>query len=98
MIITINGKEKVCRLTEEGINHIHDYIDELSAKRKEILDAGKDTANETPLPNMNDIVSDIQTFFDDEFMEYCNGWGVTDHYNADWPLRLEFGKDIEYLL
>ena len=23
--------------------------------------------------------------------EYCNGWGVTDNYNADYPLYLKRG-------
>ena len=94
MILTINNEEKPCRLTQEGIEEVKRYINELKAKRKEILDAKLDTASETPLPDMQDIVSDIETFFNDEFMEYMNTWGVTDNYNADWPLHLEFGKDI----
>ena len=94
MILTINGKEKSCRLTQEGIEKVKDYIRELKAKRKEILDAKLDTADETALPDMQDIISDIESFFDDEFMEYMNNWGVTDDYNSDYPLHLKFGKDI----
>lgn len=80
-------------VTKEGLSKISDYISELEAKRKEILDAGLDTAEE-PLPTAADIINDIQFAYDAEFKEYCNGWGVTDEYDADRPLQLELGKDF----
>ena len=95
MVLQIDGIRKPCRLTREGMEKVKAYIAELEAKRKEILDAKLDTANETALPDIQDITSDIEWFFDDELMEYMNNWGVTDDYNSDYPLHLVFGKDIE---
>lgn len=94
MVIKIHNKDVPCMLTEHGLTTVTGYIKELRAKRKEILDAGKDTAEDTTIPTLNDIISDIEWFFDEDLMEYCNNWGVTDNYNADWPLRLEFREDI----
>ena len=96
MVLTINGNKKSCKLTQQGIMKAKDYIKTLEKKRKEILDAKLDTANETALPTMEDIVSDIECFFDDNLMEYCNSWGITDSYSADIPLCLDFGKDIDF--
>lgn len=73
--------------TELGKDEVDLYLKELKAKRKEILDAGKDTAKETMLPTYGDIEMDIE-YFEDENGEYCNGWGVTDNYDADYPLFL----------
>ena len=85
------------KLTEEGKTNVASYIRELEAKRKEILDAGKDTADETPIPTEEDILSDIDSFIDlndPDGICYYNSWGVTDHYDADAPLGLELGCDI----
>ena len=85
------------KLTEEGKANVAFYIRELKAKRKEILDAGKDTADETPIPTEEDILSDIDSFIDlndPDGICYYNGWGVTDNYEADRPLALTFGQDI----
>ena len=87
----------VYKLTESGIETIKSYIIELKAKRKEILDAMKDTANETFIPTEEDIISDIDWFIDlDDTDEVCyyNCWGVTDNYDADTPLALYVGHDI----
>lgn len=78
-------------LTNEGIKVCDKYITELIAKRREILDAGKDTADETSIPSIEDIECDLNNFplWDGD---YFNGWGVTDHFDSDYPLSLEFGK------
>ncbi len=76
-------------LTELGKQEVDTYIREAKAKRKEILDAGIDTAEETQLPDEDDILMDIAHFEEDG--EYCNGWGVTDNYDADYPLYLKRG-------
>lgn len=76
-------------LTELGKKEVDTYIREAKAKRKEILDARIDTADETELPNEDVILMDIEYF--EENGEYCNGWGVTDNYNADYPLYLKRG-------
>lgn len=69
------------------------FIAELKAKRKEILDAGIDTAYETELPTVQDIENDInwQDVVEDD---YYNGWGVTDHYDSEYPLGLKLGEDF----
>ena len=79
------------KLTAIGLKKVNAYIDELVAKRKEIMDAGLDTADETTLPDVNAIMDDIEAF--EENGEYLNGWGVTDNYNSDYPLNLVRGDD-----
>ena len=83
------------KLTEQGKKECKIYINELKAKRKEILDARLDTADETEIPTIDDIVSDLSYGAGaDEDSNYYNNWGVTDNYNGDYPLRLELGKDF----
>lgn len=79
------------KLTKIGKTKVKTYIAELKAKRKEILEAGLDTADETILPNEEDILNDIE-FFEEE-NEYYNNWGVTDNYNGDDALYLKRGED-----
>lgn len=81
-------------LTDVGEEKVLHYLAELKAKRKEILDAGKDTVDETELPTIEDILLDIYNF--EEYNEYYNNWGVTDNYDSDWPLHLE--ECIDYWL
>ncbi|MCR5279791.1 MAG: hypothetical protein K6E19_10175 [Lachnospiraceae bacterium] len=78
-----------------GKQRAKEYIRECEAKRKEVLDAGKDTANDTMLPTLEVIEEDINFLGLDDQGEYCNGWGVTDHYDADYPLLLKLYRDIE---
>ncbi len=89
------GTNIECILTPKAEQYVRWYINELAAKRKEILDAGIDTADSTNLPTEEDIISDIETFFGtDGIEEYCNCWGVTDERNADEALCLKLGRDI----
>lgn len=85
-------------LTENGREIAEDYIRELEAKRKEILDAGKDTADETVLPTVDVIQEDIVfcgvNWDDPDGPCYYNGWGVTDHCDADYPILLKYGRDF----
>lgn len=70
------------------------FIRECEAKRKEILDAGIDTADETYLPTAQDILDDVNVGVGlDEENEYFDSWGITDHYNSH-PLSLVVGEDI----
>lgn len=70
------------------------FIRVCEVKRKEILDAGIDTADETELPTAQDILDDVNTSVGlDEENEYFDSWGVTDHYNSH-PLSLVVGEDI----
>lgn len=82
-------------LTEHGKKCVEDYIAELKAKRKEILDAGKDSADD-PLPTADDILSDVNDLGVDDDGEYYNGWAVTNNYDADYPLLLKVGRDLAY--
>ena len=79
------------KLTQIGKRKVKFYIKNLKSKRKEILDAGKDTVDETKLPTIKDIIADIEAF--EENGEYLNNWGVTDNYDSDFPLWLERGED-----
>ena len=81
--------------TEKGKEKVKAYIKELEAKRKEILDAGKDTADDTYIPTLEDILDDASYWVDEESREYYNSWGVTDNYNADDAICLILGEDIE---
>lgn len=87
-------------LTEEGLQHVNFYINELWAKRIELLDAQKDTADDAEIATVADILSDIDEETTEEVdgvLEYINGWPVTDNYEADYVLRLEYGKDFVWL-
>lgn len=81
------------KLTEQGIKECERFIAECNAKRKEILDAKIDTANDITLLTIEAIESDIEVFIDEDG-EYCNCWGVTDNYSSDYPVCLELGKDF----
>ena len=82
------------KFTEKGLEKVYSFIAECEAKRKEILDAGKDTANETNLPTEEAILDDLEFTGVDEDGEYYNGWGVTDRYDSDEPLSLTLGTDF----
>ena len=70
------------------------FIRVCEVKRKEILEAGIDTADETELPTAQDILDDVNTSVGlDEENEYFDSWGITDHYNSH-PLSLVVGEDI----
>lgn len=77
-------------LTERGIKECERFIAECTAKRKEILDARIDTADDTRLPTLEDIESDIEEFIDEDG-DYYNCWGVTDGYSSDYPICLTLG-------
>ena len=81
-------------LTESGKKAIHSYLEEMKAKRKEILDAGKDTADYTNLPTEEEIFEDFMSLGFDEDGEAYNSFGVTDNYEADRALSLTRGKDV----
>lgn len=82
-------------LTEKGREKVTWFIKECAAKRKEILDAGIDTADDTNLPTEEDIVSDLNYGVGiDEDGDYYNCWGVTDNYSSDAPCCLEVGIDF----
>lgn len=82
-------------LTETGRRKVADFILECTAKKKEILDADLDTADETSLPTEEDIVSDLNCGIGvDEERDYYNSWGVTDHYDSDSAISLSINEDF----
>lgn len=80
------------RLTEEGRRKAEQYIRSLHDKQKEILDAGKDTADDIVLPTVEGIEDDIEWCEDDDGTSW-NCWPVSDHYDADLPICLKKGVD-----
>ena len=83
------------KLTEKGLNTINSFIKEIETKRKEILDAGLDAADLTPIPTIEDIICDIECFVDEEG-DYYNGWGVTDDTKYDMQINLI--KDTDFYI
>lgn len=80
--------------TKAGHEKVKLFLDELYAKRKEILDAGKDTLNSTSVEiTEDDIRDDIEFVGLDENGEYINCWGVTDHCDSA-PICLKLGEDF----
>ena len=80
--------------TVNGYRTVKRFIAECAAKRKTILDAGIDTADETELPTTQDILDDVNDGVGlDEDNEYYNCWGVTDHFGSQ-PLAMIVGEDI----
>lgn len=82
------------KLTNNGIEKCKNFISECKAKRKDILDAELDTAEDTILPTIADIESDVNAFGVDEDGDYFNYFGVTDTYNSDYPISLTLGVDF----
>lgn len=80
--------------TPKGREKVNHFIRECEVKRKEILDAGIDTADEATLPTAQDILDDVNVGvgldFEDEYFDY---WGVTDHYSSH-PISLVVGEDL----
>ena len=79
-------------LTEHGERIVEAYLVKLRAKRKEILDAHKDTADMN-LPTKEVILDDIEYFLE-EMGGYINSWGATDTFNANTRLSLHQGVDF----
>ncbi len=99
------------KLTVTGKKKAQQYINELNAKRKEILDAYPDPADETKIPSISDIENDVAwdidaskgiSFDSDKglkitYSEYVNAFGVTDDVNADSALVLTINDDFEVI-
>lgn len=91
---TIQAANTEYLLTQSGKEVVANFIRNCEAKRKEILDAGIDTTNETNLPTEKDILSDLNYGIGiDDDGDYYNHWGVTDNYDSD-IISLSFKKDF----
>jgi hypothetical protein len=86
--------ENMYELTEKGIDKCKAFIKHCEDKRKEILDAGKDTVIQTNIPTVQEIEDDISSCGINDKEEYCEVWAVTDNYEADYPLQLVLGEDF----
>ena len=77
-------------ITEAGADKVEAFLRECAAKRKELLDAGKDTAEQiTALPVYADVVEAIEPTEDGVWSET---FSVTD--NEDLTIRLDEGEDF----
>ena len=83
--------ETTYRLTAKGLEKAEQYLRELIAYRKEILDAKLDTADDTSIPTIQDIESDIESFEEDD--EYYNSWSIADDTTMNMPLCLKYEED-----
>ncbi len=81
-------------LTESGKKAIHNYLEEIKAKRKEILDTGKDTTDDIILPTEEEIFEGLMSFGFDEDGEVYDSFEITNNYEEDRVLSLTRGKDV----
>ena len=87
-------------LTETGLWNVDKYLDELSSQQAEMVANGDDTADDTEIATVADVLSDISEETTEEVdgvLEYTNSWPVTDNYDADYSLRLKYGTDFTWL-
>ena len=86
--------ERVIGYTESFFLSSIQFISECAAKRKEILDAAKDTADDTELPDIEALVEDALFFGPDEDGLCFN---LTDNYDSDRPFVctvIDYGEGI----
>ena len=81
------------RLTDVGKTKVKHFIEQCRIKQDSILKAGLDTAKETTLPNVEDILCNVEDMVD-ENGNYTNAWSITDNYLSD-PLELHKDDDFE---
>lgn len=81
-------------LTKKGLETFTKFIHDCEIERDRLLANNLDTNEETKLPTVEDIISDINVFEDEEG-EYCNNWGITDEYNSPYPLCLQ--RNVDYI-
>lgn len=89
-----------CRLTAEGRAKAAEYIEELKKERKELLAAGKDTADKTPIPTVEDIEKEIPYFPKKKVSRaeleavFRVDWPVSDNFHSSRSLILEEDTDF----
>lgn len=78
--------------TKEGKEVVNNFIANLAALQKEVVDAGKGTVGDIEIPTEEDILQDI-LFFEEDFE---NGvWYPAVEENGDYGewLFLKYGED-----
>ena len=72
------------------------FIKECLAKRKEILDAGKDTSNYCNPLTRDVVIADILCGDDvNDYGVYMSPWGVTDKYDSDKMFECKVRTDAD---
>ena len=79
-------------LTDAGKTKVKHFIEECRIKQDSILKAGLDTAKETTLPSVEDILCNVEDMVDEDG-KYTNAWSITDNYLSD-PLELNRDDDF----
>lgn len=80
-------------LTDAGKTKVKHFIEDCRIKQDSILKAGLDTAKETTLPSVEDILCNVEDMVDEDG-KYTNAWNITDNYLSD-PLELNKDDDFE---
>ena len=81
-------------LTNDGMSKVKLFIEQCKVKQESILKAGLDTAKETTLPSVEDILCNVEDMAD-ENGKYTNVWSITDNYLSD---PLELNKDDDFII
>lgn len=79
-------------LTDAGKTKVKHFIENCRIKQDSILKAGLDTAKETTLPSVEDILCNVEDMVDKNG-EYTNAWSISDNYLSD-PLELHKDEDF----
>lgn len=94
----MRGKEEQMRnimrdvvFTKAGNRKVQKFLAKFNHTRKILVNSGEDTAEDIPVPDKEDIRSDIRIFAD-EFGKYWNCWSVTE--NHDLCLMLSAPEDF----
>lgn len=69
-------------LTDAGKTKVKHFIEDCRIKQDSILKAGLDTAKETTLPSVEDILCNVEDMVDEDG-KYTNAWNITDNYLSD---------------
>ena len=81
-------------LTDAGKTKVKHFIEDCRIKQDSILKAGLDTAKETTLPSVEDILCNVEDMVDEDG-KYTNAWNITDNYLSD---PLELNKDDDFVI
>lgn len=81
-------------LTDAGKTKVKHFIEDCRIKQDSILKAGLDTAKETTLPSIEDILCNVEDMVDEDG-KYTNAWNITDNYLSD---PLELNKDDDFVI
>ena len=65
-------------LTDAGKTKVKHFIEDCRIKQDSILKAGLDTAKETTLPSVEDILCNVEDMVDEDG-KYTNAWNITDN-------------------